>query len=207
MSRIKFERARPLIELFYNRQVTDWPDSMNAVALGILQEPPKQVIRQGNDELLAFAQYRAYSETHKIQRAIRHDIDSGELANEPTPDQFKEWLLAQGETPNEHIKAWFDARCTPKIEALPVVKYPAKQRNVVRKRLHYLDPKFRLAEDLSKSSDPNDVWRILSNWAINQEHGFFGMTDKGIQYFDGRDTPKELSKRQLVRYMNGVDLK
>ncbi|MEI7590192.1 MAG: hypothetical protein WCJ49_02580 [Deltaproteobacteria bacterium] len=207
MSKIKFERARPLIESVYNRQVTDWPDSMNSDALGILQEPPKQVIRRGNDEPSAFALYRAYSETNKIQRAIQNAIDSGELANEPTPNQFKKWLLAQGETPSEHIKAWFDARCTPKIEALPVVKYPAKQRNVVRKRLHYLDPKFRLAEDLSESSDPNDVWTILLDWSKNKEHGFFGVTDAGIQYSDAKDKPQEFSKRQLVRYMNGVNLK
>lgn len=186
MSRIKFERARSLIELVCNRPVSDWPDSLNANALGILQEHPKQVIRRDKDEPSCFAMFRAYSETNKVQSAIQNAIDSGELANEPTPDQFKEWLLAQGETPSEHIQAWFDARCTqqateytPEVEAnIPTWKpYPKKTYRGYSREL------YKFLEDASHKGEPCPTAKDLINaWMTKKPYGIISVDHNGFDY-------------------------
>jgi len=213
MSRIKFERAKALILWLCDCHLTDWPDCFTACELAHLQHPFK-----GSPE---------NEEADCLDRAIEYAITNGEIVFEQRTyiyqkpfcspssstyytqsekvikaDVFKVWLTLQGETPSEHIQAWFDARCTPPA---PDVKVNTSKKERVRR--HFLEPKFYLASETTKSNSPDDIWAILFSWASKREHGLQSGTGGSIKYFDKKGNLKNYTKRQLIRYLLGEDVK
>jgi len=76
-----------------------------------------------------------------------------------------------------------------------------------RKRKHFLHDVIEHAKTLCLDPDsPNAVWNAMTTLVGNVKYGLYGKTEKGLQYSDGNDNPKEFSLKMLKAYMQGSNL-
>ena len=214
------ELAIRLITIGYNLDILrnwerskDWPDGTT-----------------GKDAALAYIE--VYERGMSIAKS---SIAAGLLKTHDTPKNWLAWAQRKGyctkhlsplsqiaemeraieDGQNDEVRQIYAKQIDGIKKLLPVISswHPDTQSKDTatthqnRKRTHHLANAITSAE--KHCADPTNtgsVWVALSNMARAKSHGLIGVTNKGIQYLDANDEPKEFSKRQLTAYLTGSNL-